>query len=62
MAQKSETTRLLLEGIDVLVDGEFVAEQKNLRIRFRGSENQRLIDMPKTLAAGTVVEWEGSER
>ena len=62
MAQKSETTRLLLEGIDVLVDGEFVAEQKNLRIRFRGSENQRLIDMPKTLAAGRAVEWEGSDR
>ena len=60
MAQKSETTRLLLESIDVLVDGEFVAEQKNLRIRFRGSENQRLIDVPKTLAAGAVVEWEGN--
>ena len=62
MAQKSETTRLLLEGIDVLVDGEFVAEQKNLRIRFRGSENQRILDMPKTLAAGRAVEWEGSDR
>lgn len=62
MARVSETTRLLLESIDVLVDGEFVAEQKNLRIRFRGSENQRLIDMPKTLAAGQVVEWKGSDQ
>lgn len=62
MAQKSETTRQLLEGIDVLVDGEFVAEQKNLRIRFRGSENQRILDMPKTLSAARAVEWEGSDR
>ena len=62
MAGENETTRLLLQNIDVLVDGEFVAAQKNLRIRFRGSENQRLIDMPKTLAAGAVVEWEGSDR
>ena len=59
MAETNDTTRRLLEMIDVLVDGEFVAAQKNLRIRFRGSENQRLIDMPKTLAAGEVVEWEG---
>lgn len=61
MAAQNETTRLLLESLDVLVDGEFVAAQKNLRIRFRGSENQRLIDMPKTLASGEVVEWEGKE-
>lgn len=59
MAAQSETTRMLLENIDVLVDGEFVVAQKNLRIRFRGSENQRLIDVPKSLAAGSVVEWEG---
>ena len=59
MAAQNETTRLLLQNIDVLVDGEFVVAQKNLRIRFRGSENQRLIDVPKTLAAGSVVEWEG---
>ncbi|MDO4355752.1 MAG: anaerobic ribonucleoside-triphosphate reductase activating protein [Clostridia bacterium] len=59
MARESEVTRRLLEQIDVLVDGEFVAARKNLRIRFRGSENQRLLDMPKTLAAGEAVLWEG---
>lgn len=35
-----------------------IAAQKNLSLRFRGSSNQRLIDMPKTLAAGTVVLWD----
>lgn len=58
MAQQSDVARRLLEQIDVLVDGEFVAAQKNLRIRFRGSENQRLLDMPKTLKAGQAVLWE----
>lgn len=51
-------TEPLLAQLDVLVDGPFIAEQKNLRLRFRGSENQRLIDIPKTLAQGAVVLWE----
>ena len=42
-------TQALLEHLDVLVDGPFIAAQKNLSLRFRGSSNQRLIDMPKTL-------------
>ena len=47
----------LLRSLDVLVDGPFVAEQKNLSLSFRGSRNQRLIDMPKTLEKGQVVLW-----
>lgn len=47
-----------LRYLDVLVDGPFVQAKKNLSLRFRGSENQRLIDIPKTLAAGTVTLWE----
>jgi anaerobic ribonucleoside-triphosphate reductase activating protein len=43
----------------VLVDGEFVLEKKNISLRFRGSENQRLIDLPKTREQGQVVLWEG---
>lgn len=39
----------LLSMIDVLVDGEFVEEKKNLRLAFRGSENQRLLDVPASL-------------
>ena len=49
----------LLEQIDVLVDGEFIAAQKNLRLRFRGSENQRVINVPDSLKSGkTVLEME----
>ena len=51
-------TDALLASLDVLVDGLFIEEQKNLRLRFRGSENQRLIDMPQTLKTGTVVLWD----
>lgn len=51
-------TREYVSCLDVLVDGPFVEEKKNLSLRFRGSENQRLIDVPASLAAGTVVLWE----
>ncbi len=51
-------TREYLEYLDVLVDGPFIEEQKNLSLRFRGSENQRIIDIKKTLAAGEIVLWE----
>ena len=50
-------TREYLSYLDVLVDGPFVQAKKNLSLRFRGSENQRLIDVPKSLAAGAVVLW-----
>ena len=48
----------LLAQITVLVDGPFVEAKKNLSLRFRGSENQRLIDVPASLAAGKTVLWE----
>lgn len=47
-----------LSYLDVLVDGPFVEAKKNLSLRFRGSENQRLIDVPASLRAGEVVLWE----
>lgn len=50
--------REYLSYLDVLVDGPFVLAKKNLSLRFRGSENQRLIDVPASLAAGEVVLWE----
>lgn len=53
-----ETTREYLSYLDVLVDGPFVESKKNLSLRFRGSENQRLIDVPASLAQGRVVLWE----
>lgn len=54
-------SRQLLEQLDVLVDGPFVTEKKSLSLRFRGSENQRLIDVPASLAAGEVILWDKCE-
>lgn len=59
MCKESEVTRELLSYIDIMVDGEFVVEQKNLKVNFRGSDNQRIIDVRKSLEAGEVVHWEG---
>ncbi len=47
-----------LSYLDVLVDGPFVEAKKNLSLRFRGSENQRLIDVKASLASGSIVLWE----
>ena len=46
------------EGVCVLVDGEFVQAKHDISLRFRGSSNQRLLDVKKTLAAGQPVWWE----
>ena len=54
-----------LSYLDVLVDGPFVEAKKNLSLRFRGSENQRLIDVPASLASGEVVlwkDWQGEKK
>ena len=55
----AEVTEELLSLVDVLVDGRFIEAQKNISLRFRGSENQRLIDVPATLKAGKVTLWQG---
>ncbi len=52
---RCEVTDELLSMIDVLVDGEFIEEQRNISLKFRGSENQRLIDLTATLAQGNIV-------
>ena len=51
-------TREYLSYLDVLVDGPFIQAKKDLTLRFRGSSNQRLIDVPASLAAGDVVLWQ----
>lgn len=52
---RCECTDEMLSLLDVLVDGEFIEAQKNISLAFRGSENQRLIDVPATLSSGSVV-------
>ncbi len=54
-------TREMLSYIDILVDGEFVDALKNLNLRFKGSENQRIINVPRSLQDGSIVLWEGEE-
>lgn len=56
-----EQTMEMLSLIDVLVDGEFHEEEKNPGLRFRGSANQRVIDIRKTLDRGEVTLWDMSE-
>ena len=51
-------TQELLSLIDVLVDGEFIMAEKDISLLFRGSRNQRLIDLPATLKNGTIVLWQ----
>ncbi len=51
-------TKEFLSYLDVLVDGPFVEAKKNLMLRFRGSENQRLIDVPRSLAEDKIVLWQ----
>lgn len=55
--RKAERTgvQMLLELADILVDGPFIMEEKNLTLLYRGSENQRVIDLQKTRAAGEIV-------
>ena len=53
-----EVTNEMLSMLDVLVDGEFVEAKRNISLRFRGSENQRLIDMNQTRKEGKIVLWD----
>ena len=57
-----ESSRNILELIDVLVDGEFKQELKDITLKFRGSSNQRIIDMKQTLRQNKIIQWEGIKR
>lgn len=55
---RCEVTDEMLSLIDVLVDGEFIPAQHDISLRFRGSGNQRIIDLNATRAAGHTVLWQ----
>ncbi len=57
-----EVTKEMVEAIDVLVDGKFIEAEKDISLQFRGSRNQRLLDVKKTLAEGRPVEFEVRKR
>ena len=52
---RCEVTDEMLSMIDILVDGPFFEARKNISLRFRGSDNQRIIDLPETLKSGEIV-------
>ena len=56
LAAGTEAQQELLKTIDVLIDGPFLMEEKTLEVPFRGSRNQRILDVPKSLDAGAPVE------
>ena len=56
LLEGSEDQKELLRSIDVLIDGPFLQAQKSLEIAFRGSRNQRILDVRKSLAEGRAVE------
>ncbi len=52
-------TDRMLSQIDILVDGKFIEGLKNLKLRFKGSENQRIIDVKKSREENRIILWEG---
>lgn len=54
----SPGVKALLDETDLLVDGPFIEAKRNLELSFRGSENQRLIDLKRTRTSGQVALWE----
>ena len=57
-AEEEPALKRLLELTDLLIDGPFIKAKKDLTLQFRGSSNQRLIDMNATRQAGEIVLWE----
>ncbi|EGO63216.1 anaerobic ribonucleoside-triphosphate reductase activating protein [Acetonema longum] len=58
MARSSEDVQLLLTATDILIDGPFQRGERNLSLAFRGSNNQRLINVSRSLAEKEIVLWD----
>ncbi len=61
MVPKWKVTEPILSLIDVLVDGPFVEEEKDISLPFRGSANQRIIDVKKSRKEGRTILWTGRQ-
>ncbi len=51
-------TKQILELLDIMVDGPFIEEQKNLNLKFKGSENQRTINVQESLSRNEIILWD----
>lgn len=60
MAVEHQETKELISYLDVLVDGKFIEEKKNINLRFRGSENQRVISVKESLRSENIILWDGA--
>ena len=60
MVNEWEETKELLSYIDVMVDGEFIADKKDLGLVFKGSSNQRTIMVQESITSGRIVYWDES--
>ncbi len=56
---EDQDRKSLLEELDVLIDGRFIEKKKDLTLKFRGSSNQRVIDVKKSLSSGEIVIFAG---
>ncbi len=58
LSQNEITRQMIVKQCDVLVDGRYIDELKDMTLRFRGSKNQRIIDVQKSLQTNSIIEWE----
>lgn len=56
----SEQQQTIISYVDVLVDGQFVEEEKDLKLRWKGSKNQRVLDSKKSLTQGEIILYDTS--
>lgn len=57
MSDENEAVNSLMSNTDILIDGQFIIAEKDLTLQFRGSRNQRVIDLNRTRDAGEIVLW-----